>query len=171
MDGGAWVGCSPWGRSELDRTEWLHFHFSPSCTGEGNGNPLQCSCLENPRDKGAWWAAVYGVAQSRTRLKWLSSSSNMFSTNLWNSDVKNGLLRWLSGKYLPAKAGGAGLIPGLGRSPREGNGNPLQYPCLVNSMDRGAWQATVQGVSKSQTGLCDWVCVCTHAHTHPHTIN
>jgi len=46
-----------------------------SCTGEGNGNPLRCSCLENPRDGGAWWAAVYGVAQSRTRLKWLSSSS------------------------------------------------------------------------------------------------
>ena len=56
-------------------TEWLHFHFSLSRTGEGNGNPLQCSCLENPRDGGAWWAAVYGVAQNRTRLKWLSSSS------------------------------------------------------------------------------------------------
>ena len=50
-------------------------HFSLSCTGEGNGNPLQCSCLENPRDGGAWWAAVSGVAQSRTRLKQLSSSS------------------------------------------------------------------------------------------------
>ena len=56
-------------------TERLHFDFSLSCIGEGNGNPLQCSCLENPRDGGAWWAAVYGVAQSRTRLKWLSSSS------------------------------------------------------------------------------------------------
>ena len=54
----------------------LHFHFSLSCIGEGNGNPLQCSCLENPRDGGAWWAAVFGVAQSRTRLKWFSSSSN-----------------------------------------------------------------------------------------------
>ena len=68
------VGCSPWGREELDTTERLHFHFSLSCIGEGNGNPLQCSCLENSRDGGAWWAAVYGVAQSRTRLKWLSSS-------------------------------------------------------------------------------------------------
>ena len=68
------VGCSPWGRSESDRTERLHFHFSLSCIGEGNGNPLQCSCLENPRDGGAWWAAVYGVAQSQTRLKQLSSS-------------------------------------------------------------------------------------------------
>ena len=57
-------------------TERLHFHFSLSCIGEGNGNPLQCSCLEYPRDGGAWWAAVYGVAQSQTRLKWLSSSSS-----------------------------------------------------------------------------------------------
>ena len=69
------VGCSPWGCEESDTTEWLHFHFSLSCIGEGNGNPLQCSCLENPRDGGAWWAAVYGATQSRTRLKWLSSSS------------------------------------------------------------------------------------------------
>ena len=58
------VGFSPWGRQELDMTERLHFHFSLSCTGGGNGNPLQCSCLENPRDRGAWWAAIYGVAQS-----------------------------------------------------------------------------------------------------------
>ena len=63
------VGCSPWGRLESDTTERLHFHFSLSCIGEGNGNPLQCSCLENSRDGGVWWAAVYGVAQSRTRLK------------------------------------------------------------------------------------------------------
>ena len=70
------VGCSPWGRWESDTTERLPFHFSLSCIGEGNGNPLQCSCLENPRDRGAWWAAVYGVAQSRTRLKRLSSSSS-----------------------------------------------------------------------------------------------
>ena len=69
------VGCSPWGRQESDTTERLHFHFSLSCIGEGSGNPLQCSCLENPRDGGAWWAAVSGVAQSRTRLKRLSSSS------------------------------------------------------------------------------------------------
>ena len=70
------VGCSPWGHWESDTTEWLHFHFSLSCIGEGNGNPLQCSCLENPRDRGAWWAAVYWVAQSWTQLKWLSSSSS-----------------------------------------------------------------------------------------------
>ena len=72
------VGCSPWGRWELDTTQWLHFHFhfSLSCIGEENGNPLQCSCLENPRESGAWSAAVYGVTQSRTQLKWLSSSSS-----------------------------------------------------------------------------------------------
>ena len=70
------VGCSPWGRWESDTTERLLFHFSLSCIGEGNGNPLQWPCLENPRDRGAWWAAVSGVAQSRTRLKRLSSSSS-----------------------------------------------------------------------------------------------
>ena len=70
------MGYSPWGHKEPDTTERLHFHFSLSCIGEGNGNPLQCSCLENPRDGGASWAAFYGVAQSRTRLKRLSSSSS-----------------------------------------------------------------------------------------------
>ena len=59
-------GCSPRGRKGPDMTEQLHFHFSLSCIGEGNGNPLQRSSLENPRDAGAWWAAVYGVTQSRT---------------------------------------------------------------------------------------------------------
>ena len=70
------VGCSPWGRKESDMTEQLQFHFSLSCIGKGNGNPLQCSCLENPRDRGAWWAAVYGIAQGQTQLKRLSSSSS-----------------------------------------------------------------------------------------------
>ena len=69
------MGCSPWGLEESGMTERLYFHFSLSCIGEGNGTPLQDSCLENPRDGGAWWAAVCGVAQSRTRLKWLSSST------------------------------------------------------------------------------------------------
>ena len=69
------VGCRLRGRTESDTTERLHFHFSLSCIEEGNGNPLQCSCLENPSDGRAWWAAVYGVAQIRIQLKWLSSSS------------------------------------------------------------------------------------------------
>ena len=69
------VGCSPWGRTELDTTERLHFPFSLSCTGEGNGNPLQCSCLENPRDGEPGGLPSVGL-QSRTRLKRLSSSSS-----------------------------------------------------------------------------------------------
>ena len=82
-------GCSPWGRWGLDTTS-----LSLSCIGEGNGNPLQCSCLENPRDGGAWWAAVYGVAQSRTRLKWLSSLAALFtkismhSRIIWNGSKR-----------------------------------------------------------------------------------
>ena len=63
------VGCSPWGHEESDMTERLHFQFLLLCIGEGNGNPLQCSCLESPRDGGAWWAAIYGVTQSWTQLK------------------------------------------------------------------------------------------------------
>ena len=74
------------GRWESDTTGQLHFPFSLWCIGEGHGNPLQCSCLENPRDRGAWWAAVYGVAQNRTRMKWLSSSSNVLTEWLSESD-------------------------------------------------------------------------------------
>ena len=71
-------------------TEWLLFHFSLSCIGEGSGNPLRCCCLENRRDRGAWWAALYGVTQSRTQLKWLSSRkvkcsapSSLALSSLW----------------------------------------------------------------------------------------
>ena len=71
------------GSLQSDTTKQLHFHFLLSCIGEGNGNPLQCSCLENPRDRGAWWADVYGVAQSRTRLQSLSSSSSSMWVILW----------------------------------------------------------------------------------------
>ena len=76
------VGCSPWGRKESDKTEQVHFHFSLSHIGEGNGNPLQCSCLENPRDGGA---AIYGITQSRTWMKWHSSSSS--SSPNWMSPI------------------------------------------------------------------------------------
>ena len=103
------VGCSPWGCEESGMTERLHFHFSLSCIGEGNDNPLQCSCLENPRDGGAWWAAVYG-----TQLKWLSSSSS--------SD----------GKESTCNVRDLDLIPGLGRSAGGGHGNSLQYSWLEN---------------------------------------
>ena len=82
------MGCSPWGREESDMTERLHFHFSLSCIGEGNGNPLQCSCLENPRDGGAWWAAVYGVTQSQTRLKCLSTTAQTSAPpGIWSLTV------------------------------------------------------------------------------------
>ena len=124
------VGCSPWGRQESDTTEWLHFHFSLSCIREGNGNPLWCSCLENPSDGGAWWAAVYGVTQSRTRLKWLSSSSS--SKEEWSIAISYnmGLPGSLVSKESACSVGDLGSIPGLGRSLGEGNGNPLQYFCL-----------------------------------------
>ena len=83
------VGCGPRGREESDTTEQLHFHFSLSCIGEGNGNPLQCSCLENPRDWGAWWAAVSGVAQSRTRLKRLSSKESTHTLTILIQECVN----------------------------------------------------------------------------------
>ena len=78
------LGCSPWGREESDTTRWLHCHFSLSCIKEGNGNPLQCSCLENPKEGEAWWAAVSGFAQSQTPLKRLSSSSDFIVILLFN---------------------------------------------------------------------------------------
>ena len=85
------VGYSPCGCWESDTTERLYSHFSLACIGEGSGNPLPCSCLENPRDWGAWWASVYGVAQSRTQMKWLSSSSRH-----WRRDV---YWTWRHGKW------------------------------------------------------------------------
>ena len=101
-------------------TERLHFHFSLSSIGEGNGNPLQYSCLENPRDGGACWAAVYGVAQSRTRLKRLSSSSSSSGSVVKNLPA----IQEIQVRYL-----------GLGRSRRVGCGNTLQYSCLENPVN------------------------------------
>ena len=78
-----WYSIAGSSENKIQQTNTMphHCHFSRSCIGEGKGNPLQCSCLENPRDGGAWWAAIYGVAQSRTRLKWLSSSSSNLCFN------------------------------------------------------------------------------------------
>ena len=95
------VGCSPCGLEESDTAERFPFHFSLSCIGEGNGNPLQCSCLENPRDGGACWAAVSGVAQSRTWLKRLSSSSSsslylLFDFFIFKIGVLQGLLQGIN---------------------------------------------------------------------------
>ena len=107
------------GSQELDMTEQLPFRFSVSCIGEGNGNPLQCTCLENPMDGGAWWAAVYGVAQSQTRLMQLSSSSRGFPGS---SD----------GKESACQCRRPGFNPWVKKIPGERNGNPLQYSCLEN---------------------------------------
>ena len=114
-------GLQSMGSLRVGHTERLHFHFSLSCIGEGNGNALQCSCLENPRDGGAWWAAVYGVAQSRTRLKRLSSSSSKeihsdiyLSQSIKGSmnyivDLNGWLAQWVNVKKRPW-AGGRGLL-------------------------------------------------------------
>ena len=102
------VGCRPQGCKELDMFERLHFHFSLSCIGEGNGNPLQCSCLENPRDGRAWWAAVYGVAQSQTRLKRLSSNSSEGAYQKFNKGSCS--MEW---EYLLLGTGQTGLCSQL----------------------------------------------------------
>ena len=115
--GGAWWAAVYGVAQSRTRLKRLHFHFSLSCIGEGNGNPLQYSCLENPMDGGAWWATVQGVAKSRTRL-------SDFTFTLGSE-----------GKVSAYNAGDPGSIPGSGRSPGEGNVNPLQYSCLENPMD------------------------------------
>ena len=118
----------------------------PECgksPGEGNGSPLQYSCLENPMEEGAWWATVHGVAKSRTRL------SNFSYAVSWGFPVGS------DSKESACNVEDLSSIPGLRRSPGVGNGNPLQYSCLENPMDRGAWQATVQRLEKSWTQMSD----------------
>ena len=119
------------GSLELDTTERLHFHFSLSCIGAGNGNPLQCSCLANPRDGGAWWASVHGVTQSQTRLKRCSSNSSQ-KENFWNNVVS--FRRNLVAATTPPTA------------PEKGQCNPAMHtgcwisykPCPgVNEIDKG----------------------------------
>ena len=102
-------------------TERLHVHFSLSCIGEGNGNPLQCSCLENPRDGGAWWAAVYGVAQNRTPLKRLSSSSTIM-THTVHGVLKARILKWFA---IPFSSGPHSVI---GKTDTEGEISILWPP-------------------------------------------
>jgi len=139
-------GCSPWGCEESDTTERPLFHFSLSCIGEGNGNPLQCPCLENPRDSGAWWAAIYGVAQSRTWLKRLSSSHSSITS-----------LGFPGGTVImspPANTGDTSSTSGSGRYPGVGNNNPLEYSCLENSMAEEPGGLQSMG---SQRVRHDWV--------------
>ena len=140
-------GCSSWCRWGLDTTEQLHFHSSLSCIGEGNSNPLQFFCLENPRDGGAWWAAVYGVAQSRTRLKWLSSSRGEEGREKAVAPHSSTLAWKIPWMEEPGRLQSMGLrrvghdwaislsLSSIGG----GNGNPLQCSCLENPRDGGAW--------------------------------
>ena len=125
--------------------------------GEGNGNPLQYSCLRNPMDRGDWWPTVHRVAKSGTRLSDFTLLS-LFSH--WASQVV------LVVKNPPVNVGevtDSSLIPGLGRSPGGGHGNPFQYSCLENSIVRVAWWVTVHRVSKSWTRL-KWLS--THSFSH-----
>ena len=130
---GSLVGCSPWGCWGLDTTEWLHFHFSLSCIGEGNGSPLQYSCLENPRDGGGWWAAIYGVTQIRTWLKCLSRSSPLVTIRSggWLLPELLTLLHiplWL----LDSQHCSSWVPCGLRNSYLEGQTHgQLWYPCLL----------------------------------------
>ena len=138
-DRGAWWAAVHGVAQSWTRLKQLSMH---AFLGEGNGNPLQYSCLEDPRDRGAWWTAIHGVARSRTRLMQLSSSSSSSS------------MVALVAKNLPVNAGDirdSGSIPESERFPGEGNGNPLQYSCLENPMDRGASKAIVRGVTRGQT--------------------
>ena len=127
--------------------------------GEGNGSPLQYSCLENPMDRGAWWATVHRVAKSWTRL------SDFTFTKLETENYQ-GFPGGSEGKASACNAGDLGSIPGSGRSPGEGNGNPLQCSCLENPMDGGAWWATVHRVSKSWTRLSNFTHSLTQSKQH-----
>ena len=139
--------------------------------GEGNGNPLQYSFLENPTDRGAWQAAVYGITKNWTWLSDWTPSCRIrgYPPSVW-PHLNQLLLQWpcfqtrshsevrtqhgsSDGKESACSVGTPGSIPGLGRSPGGENGYPFQYSCLENSMDRGAWWATVHGVAKSRTWL------------------
>ena len=127
--------------------------------GEGNGNPLQYSCLENPMDRGAWWATVHGVTKSQTQLSnftfipkiqclpWLPAPTHHHNHHRSNIILGSWAHNSIS-KESACNAGHLSLIPGSGRSPGEGNGNPPHYSCLENPMDRGAWQATLHEVTR-----------------------
>jgi len=127
---------------------------SERAPGEGNGNPLQYSCLENLMDRGIWWVTVHGVAKESDTTEQLTHTHTHTHTHtiVWSSQV-------VQCRRLPVNAEdskNAGLIPGLGRFPREGNGNPFQYSCLENPMDRGTWWATVHGVAK-ESDKTEWL--------------
>ena len=135
------VGCSPWGHQESDTTEWLPFHFSLSCIGEGNGNPLQCSCLENPRDGEP--GGLPSLGSHRVGHDWSDlaalSINHCVAYYLAPSFYVLGFPGGLKGKASSCNVGDPCSIPGSGKSPGKGNGNPLWYSCLENPMDGEAW--------------------------------
>ena len=132
-------------------TERLHFHFSLSCTGEGNGNPLQCSCLENPRGRRAWWATVYAVAQSQTRLTQLSSSSSNSSSS--NPKTVHNVSKYIYRFSTIIYDKVVEKREAYNKHRATGNGNPLQYSCGENLRDGGVWWAALSGVAQSRTRL------------------
>ena len=157
----------------------LYFHFSLLCIGEGNGNALQCSCLENPRDRGAWWAAIYGVAQSRTWLKWLSSSSSSIVSVVYLLILVTTLVigRTVAETEAPilwppdAKSKLIGKDPDAGKDWRQEEKGRTEnemvrwyhWPMdmslsklLELVMDREAWHAAGHEVIKDRTWLSDW---------------
>ena len=118
--------------------------------GGGHGNPLKYSCLKNTVNRGAWRATVHKVAKSQTQPKQLSTHSR-WCAQLWNWGIYQHCRSFPSvsvGKESVCSAGDPGLIPGSGRSPREGNGKAVQYSCLGNPMDRGTWRATFNGITR-----------------------
>ena len=149
MDGEAWKAVV---HGVAEGRTWLSdftFTFPLSCTGEGNGNPLQCSCLENPRDGGAWWAAVSGVTQSRTRLKWLSSSSS----------------RWHSGKESTCKCRKCGFNPCSRNTPWRNKWQPTPVFLSVNPHGQRN-PAGYSPWSRKELDTTEWL-----THTHTHTIS
>ena len=140
-------GITDWMDMSLSELQKLIMDREARHSAEGNGNSLQCSCLENRRDWRAWWAAIYGVSQSRILLKRLSSSSSIHE--------KSGFPCGSADKESACNAEDLGWIPGLGSSPGDGNGNAFQFSCLENPHGQRSWRATVHGVTKSQTQLSD----------------
>ena len=144
------VGFSPWGCGES--TEQLRFYFSLSCIREGNGNPLQCSCLESPRDGRAWWAAIYGVAQSRTQLKWLSNSSSEYVPQL-----SYPFICWWTSRLLPC--------PGYVKSAVMNFGVHVSLLILVSSVCSGGIAGSYNS-SISRTFHTVLHSGCTSVHSH-----